>query len=153
MHFTSAAPGCVVITGIEYKNHAEMVCILEFHSDGLKKRKQKYGSCMSMYEWMANKPYFVLPSFFLIYSRHIHPKEIYIFQKHFFSSAWLCQQSSWNRNLSVVRPSVSQLSLNFMHRFLSNFSCGFPWAICSDIFWIFEKKFFFDFFTNIFCFR
>ncbi len=37
--------------------------------------------------------------------------------------------------LSVVRrpsgrpSSVSQLSLNLMHGFLSNFSCGFPWAI------------------------
>ena len=34
-----------------------------------------------------------------------------------FSSAWLCQQSSWNRNSSVVRPSVAQLSLNPMHGF------------------------------------
>ncbi len=46
---------------------------------------------------------------------------------------------------SVVRPSVSQLSLNLMHRFLSNFSCGFPWAIRSDVFLIFEKIFIFDF--------
>ncbi len=53
-----------------------------------------------------------------------------------FSSAWLCQQSSWNHNLSVVRPSVSQLSLNLTHGFLSNFSCGFPCAI---------RKFFSDF--------
>ncbi len=30
---------------------------------------------------------------------------------------------------SVVRPSVSQLSLNLSHGFLSNFSCGLPWAI------------------------
>ncbi len=71
----------------------------------------------------------------------------FIFLK-IFSSAWLCQQSSWNRNLSVVcrpsvvRPSVSQLSLNSLHGFLSNFSCGFPWAIRSDFFWIFQKKFF-----------
>ncbi len=27
---------------------------------------------------------------------------------------------------SVVRPSVSQLSLNLIYGFLSNFSCGFP---------------------------
>ena len=57
-----------------------------------------------------------------------------------FSSAWLCQQSSWNQNLSIVRPFVSQLSLNLIHRFLSNFGCCFPWAIRSDAFWIFEKK-------------
>ncbi len=54
---------------------------------------------------------------------------------------------------SVIRPSVSQLSLNLMHGFLSNFSCGFPWAICSDVFLMFEKKFFFDFLTIIFRFR
>ncbi len=30
---------------------------------------------------------------------------------------------------SSVRPSLSQLSLNLTHRFLSNFSCGFLWAI------------------------
>ncbi len=51
---------------------------------------------------------------------------------------------------SVVRPSVSQLSLNLMHGFLSNFSCGFPWAIRSDVFLIFEKKFFFFDFLRIF---
>ncbi len=51
-----------------------------------------------------------------------------------------------------VRPSVSQLSLNLMHGFLSNFICGFPWAIRSDIFWIFEKKFFLDFLWIFFVF-
>ncbi len=56
-----------------------------------------------------------------------------------FSSAWLWQQSSWNRNLSVVRPSsVSQLSLNLMHGFLSYFGCCFPWAIRQGIFLRFE---------------
>ncbi len=35
-----------------------------------------------------------------------------------------------------VRPSVSQLSLNLMHGFLSNFGCWFPWAIRSDVFLI-----------------
>ncbi len=33
--------------------------------------------------------------------------------------------------------SVLQLPLNLMHIFLSNFSCCFPWALCSDVF---EKK-------------
>ncbi len=28
-----------------------------------------------------------------------------------------------------VRPSVSKLSLNRMHGFLSNYGCGFPWAM------------------------
>ncbi len=36
--------------------------------------------------------------------------------------------------LSSVCPSVSQLSLNLMHSFISNFSCGFPWAIRLDLF-------------------
>ena len=53
---------------------------------------------------------------------------------------------------SIVRPSVCQLSLNLMHGLLSNFSCGFPWAIRSDFFWIFEKKFFFDFLRIFFVF-
>ncbi len=35
-------------------------------------------------------------------------------------------------------PSVSQLSLYLMCGFLSNLSCWFPWAICSN--WTFEKK-------------
>ncbi len=56
----------------------------------------------------------------------------------------------------ISRPSVRlwhRLSLNFMHGFLSNFSCGFPWAICPDVFFffIFKKKkieFFTIFFTN-----
>ena len=40
-----------------------------------------------------------------------------------------------------VRPlSVSQLSLNLIQGFLSNFSCCFPWVIRSDVLWIFEKK-------------
>ncbi len=59
--------------------------------------------------------------------------------------------SSVVRPLSV-RPSVSQLSLNLMNEFLSNFSCGFPWAIRSDFFWIFEKKFFVDFLRIFFVF-
>ena len=47
----------------------------------------------------------------------------------------LCPPSVVRRPSSVVRhPSVSQLSLNLMHGFLSNFSCGFPWAIRSDVF-------------------
>ena len=43
----------------------------------------------------------------------------------------------------VRRPSVGlwhRFSLNFMHEFLSNFSCGFPGAICPEEFLIFEKK-------------
>ncbi len=49
-----------------------------------------------------------------------------------------------------VRPSVSQLFLNLMHGFLSNFSCGFLWAIRSDIIFEFlKKKIFFFFFVNM----
>ncbi len=39
-----------------------------------------------------------------------------------------------------VRPSVARFSLKLMHGFLSNFGCCFPWAICPDVFFIFEKK-------------
>ena len=39
----------------------------------------------------------------------------------------------------VHRPSsVSQLSLNLMHQFLSNLGCCFPRTIWSDVFWIFD---------------
>ena len=51
------------------------------------------------------------------------------------------------RPSSVVRPSVRlwhRISLKLLDGFLSDFSCGFPWAICPDFFW---------FFTNIFRFR
>ena len=57
-----------------------------------------------------------------------------------FSSAWPCQRTSWNQNLSVICLSVSQLSLNLMHGLLSNFGCCFPWAICWNFCWNFEKK-------------
>ncbi len=42
--------------------------------------------------------------------------------------------------LSSVPPSMLQLYLFLMHGFLSSFGCCFPWAIPSDLFWIFEKK-------------
>ncbi len=75
----------------------------------------------------------------------------------FFTSAWLCQQSWWNRNSSVDRPSVVRLwyrlSLKLLYGFLSNFTCGFPWAMPQEVFWIFEKNIFFYFCTNIFRFR
>ena len=78
---------------------------------------------------------------------------------HSFSSAWLCQQNSWNRNLSVarassVRTSVSQLSVNLNARISFKFWSLLPWAIHSDVFWIFFVIFFFfQSFTNIFRFH
>ncbi len=39
-----------------------------------------------------------------------------------------------------------------MHGFLSNFGCGFPWAIRSDVFLIFEKKIFSNFLQIFFIF-
>ncbi len=72
-----------------------------------------------------------------------------------FSSAWLCQQSSWNRNSYVVRRMSyvvrpwHRLSLKLLHGLLSNFNCGFPWAICPDVFF----NFFFLFFRIFFLFR
>ncbi len=60
------------------------------------------------------------------------------------SSAWLRQQSSWNRNSPVVRPSAvrlwHRLSLNLLHGFLSNFGSCFPWAICPDVFYFLKTK-------------
>ena len=42
-----------------------------------------------------------------------------------------------------------RLSLKLLHGLLLNFSCGFPWAICPDVCFIFEKQFF----RNFVCFR
>ncbi len=45
-----------------------------------------------------------------------------------------------------IRPSFvrlwHRLSLKFLHGFFSNFSCGFPWAICPDGFFISFVNFF-----------
>ncbi len=67
------------------------------------------------------------------------------------------KQRSWNWNLciicpSVVRPSVSPLSLNLMHGFLSNSGCCFPWQDTGFFLKFFAKKKFGDYFTNIFIF-
>ncbi len=43
------------------------------------------------------------------------------------------------RLLYVVRL-WHRLSLKLLHGLLSNFSCDFPWAICPDVFFIFEKN-------------
>ncbi len=51
---------------------------------------------------------------------------------------------------SVVRPSVSQLSLNLMHGFLSNFGCSSPEPYARTFFEFLKKKISF---TNIFRFR
>ncbi len=61
-----------------------------------------------------------------------------------FSSAWLCQQSSWNRNSSVVRPPSLRPSV-----------CGidYLWSYCMDFFQIYlwlpldhmPRRFFFCF--------
>ncbi len=50
------------------------------------------------------------------------------------------------RPSSVRRPSVASIISEVLHGFLSNFSGGFPWAICPE-------NFFGFFFMNIFRFR
>ncbi len=56
----------------------------------------------------------------------------------------------------VRRPSVRlwhRSSLKSLHGFLSNFSCGFPWAICLDVFFFFIfEHFYFDFLRIFFVF-
>ncbi len=60
------------------------------------------------------------------------------------------------RPSSVVRrPSVRlwhRLSLKLLYGFLSNFSCGLPWAICPDVFFILKKKTFLNFLRIFFVF-
>ncbi len=97
-------------------------------------------------------PKLLKPFLHLVFFLTCNGNQLIVINRHIFSSAWLCQQSSWNRNLSVIRPSIRlwhRLSPNFMHGFLSNFSCGFPWAICPDVLFHFWKKKL-KFFTNIF---
>ncbi len=95
----------------------------------------------------------VLLNFCLQYS---HKVTFRIFEILNFNEFWALLDSVTRGHIldfcpsSVVRLSVSQLSLNLMHRFLSNFGCCFSWAIRLDGFWIFEKKYaflqiFFDF--------
>ncbi len=71
---------------------------------------------------------------------------------------WLLGQENNLYNVPSVRgPSVSELSLNLMQRFLSTFGCCIPWAICGGIFFclFFDKNYFififsfWFFFTNI----
>ena len=56
----------------------------------------------------------------------------------------------------VRRPSVVPLwhrwSLDLLQRFLSNFSCCFPWTISPDVFGILKKKTFLDFLRIFFVF-
>ncbi len=64
-----------------------------------------------------------------------------------FSSAWLCQQSSWNRNSSVVRRTSSFYGIDY-----------YLWSYCMDFFQIsvvaspgrYAQTFFFFFFFFIF---
>ncbi len=106
--------------------------------------------------FLQDKIHEILNNYFMLCSQwNIYWLYILVYFS-FFSSAWLCQQSSWNRNSSVVRPSVRlwhRLSLKLLYGFLSNFSCGFPWAISPDAVFQFWKKKIFWFFTNIFRFR
>ncbi len=73
-----------------------------------------------------------------------------------YSFTWLCQQSSWNQNTSVVqRPPVHlwwQLYLNLLEAFLSHFDGCLAWVICLDVFFFltFRKKRFFKFYTMCF---
>ncbi len=50
------------------------------------------------------------------------------------SCTWFCQQSSWNRNSSVLPPAVRITIIYLSHGFLLN--C-FPWAIRSRFFFVF----------------
>ncbi len=92
--------------------------------------------------------------FGIIQCTYVFFQEYHFSNANHFSSAWLCQQISWNRNLCVVcrpssvRPPVSQLSLNLMHgRISSKFWLLLPlrhttlpsnqFWILSNFFWIF----------------
>ena len=71
-----------------------------------------------------------------------------LFNWQIFSSAWHCQQSSWNPNSSIVCPSSvhlwHRLALKLLHGFLSNFSFGFPFSFLKKkLFFIFLRILFF----------
>ncbi len=71
-----------------------------------------------------------------------------------FSSAWLCQKSSWNRNLSVVRPSVrvaiiSELNARISFKFWMWLPLGDTLGLFLN-FW--KKEVFFNFLQIFFVF-
>ena len=70
-----------------------------------------------------------------------------------FCSAWLCQQSLWNRNLSVVRPSSVRVAIisEPNARISFKFWLWFPLGHMLGLFFYFW--FFFLFLTSIFRFR
>ena len=63
----------------------------------------------------------------------------------YFSSAWLCQQSSWNRNLPIVRPSVCVAIISEPNVWISSkfLVAAFPEPYAQMFFELFF--FFFDF--------
>ncbi len=55
---------------------------------------------------------------------------------------WVVEAYEWLKAISLTHPSIRpSVSLNLIHRFLSNFGCCFPWAIRSNFFWIFGISF------------
>ena len=80
----------------------------------------------------------------------------WIFENKIFSSASVCQQSSWNRNSSGARPSVHPSVPSTISEHVTwisfKFWCWFPelypWTLCEGL----KKKDFLEFFTNIFSF-
>ncbi len=53
---------------------------------------------------------------------------------------------------SIYLLHLLQLSLNLMHKFLSNFNCWLPWQICPGYFLLFGKKRHFSIFRDFFFF-
>ncbi len=99
--------------------------------------------------FLLNGPHIKLHLVFL----KISVSDVNHFQLCLTMSAELMKSQFVRRPSVAHRPSVSQLSLNPMHGFLSNFGCCCTWSIRSDIFLNFCPKNFWDFFTNIFYFH
>ncbi len=102
--------------------------------------------CVHLWYWTGTREYQVLQPFLALPDYVTRADEIEI-----------CPSVCSSSVRTSVHPSVClwhQLSLKLLHGFLSNFSCGFSWAICLDVFvqffFFIFKNFFFDFFTNIF---
>ncbi len=68
-----------------------------------------------------------------------------------FTPAWLCQQSSWNRNSSVVRLSVGSIISVPIAWISFKFWLLLPRAICPTVFRIFDFFFYEQFSGSITC--
>ncbi len=106
-------------------------------------RNKLYKQRVSILNWFKNSYMFPTSRPYLPVFRRLDFWMLTTYFFSLFSPAWICEQRSWNWNLSVVcrlsvrRPPVPSIICEL--RFLSNFSCCFPWVIL-PVFTLTKKK-------------